>query len=535
MNRLTSAPKKGEVLFGVTCICVMLRSMVSTYTTYKLTSILDYAQAGNMNQVVYTSIFSLFLILVAFGLSSLVAILRQRFLTDVDVKERQSIMQNLLNRPLRLQRYKDSAYYITLLTTDCDMYRSNRIGAIFLIWEAAANIATATLMLVYLSPWLFLVGVISTLIPVALQKSLSRVQNQARSDFSEHSQEYMQVLKDCLDGGDTIRETKTTPYFIERFHNANFNSQNSFAKCCILSNVGNQLLYTVASLVSWAGMIVGAILIMNNSFSSAKMIAAVGGFSNFSNSVSNLCEYIVSFRSTKKIAQKLTEEQKYPTINTDQDVETNAAEIAFQHISFEFHDKKLYSDFTYTFAPGGCYAIVGESGSGKSTLLKLLLKYYDNYGGTITLDGKNIRDLSENVIFEKVGIVSQTPYVFNTSLYENITMYRQTPSIDSAEYQQLLNTLKIADLAAMVGSKPLGDFGDRLSGGERQRVALARILIRHKRTILFDEPTASLDPVSGNCINELIFGLKGYTRIVITHDRRQEYLKQFDDVIYISN
>ncbi len=79
----------------------------------------------------------------------------------------------------------------------------------------------------------------------------------------------------------------------------------------------------------------------------------------------------------------------------------------------------------------------------------------------------------------------------------------------------------------------MGDFGDKVSGGERQRVALARILVQHKNTILFDEPTASLDPANRDVINTLIFSLRGLTRIVITHDRRKEYLEQFDDVVYI--
>lgn len=86
-------------------------------------------------------------------------------------------------------------------------------------------------------------------------------------------------------------------------------------------------------------------------------------------------------------------------------------------------------------------------------------------------------------------------------------------------------------LAKRVENMPLGDFGDNISGGERQRIAVARALIRHPQVLIFDELAAALDPVTRDSLNELIFSLRGYTRIVITHDRREEYLSRFDGTV----
>ncbi len=529
-----SLSRRGKMLLFGSCTCMLINAFVATVTAYKMASILDYAQAMDWDRVIFTTGLTLFLLLLNFALSVSITVTRQRYLSDGDIRMRQAVMQNLLNRPSVFQRKKDSAYYMTLLTTDSDTYRAARMATIPFMWDAAVNILASTAMLLYLSPWLFVISLISTVVPIALQKQLACRQNEARNRFSESAHSYTHVLKECVDGSSAIRETKSAPYFADRFLSASKQMQKSNENFLILSNAGNQLLYTVASLVSWVGILVGAVLIMRGSFSAAKMLAATSCFSSFSNNVSNLIEHIVSYRSAAGITKRLHEETEYP-VPADSNVEAvKAAELAYHHVSFGFDKKPLYSDFSYTFEPGRCYAIVGESGSGKSTLLKLMLKYYDNYSGSITINGQDIHDLDESRIFQQIGVVSQTPYLFNGSLYENITMFRDVPTSDSEEYQHLLEQLGISDLAALTGNAPLGDFGDKLSGGERQRVALARIMIQHKKTILFDEPTAALDPDNRDSINNFIFGLQGYTRIVITHDRREEYLRQFDDVLYMN-
>lgn len=178
---------------------------------------------------------------------------------------------------------------------------------------------------------------------------------------------------------------------------------------------------------------------------------------------------------------------------------------------------------------------MGESGSGKSTLMKLLLKYFDEYGGKICLEGQDIRQLSESEIYERVGVVNQSPYLFNASLYENITMFNGEPGENSEEYAKLLQDVNLTALAKRVEDKPLGDFGDNISGGERQRINLARAMCKHPAILIFDEPTTGLDPENVALIDEFIFSHKGVTRIVISHNWAKEYLDRFDHVVQIKD
>lgn len=141
--------------------------------------------------------------------------------------------------------------------------------------------------------------------------------------------------------------------------------------------------------------------------------------------------------------------------------------------------------------------------------------------------------MAESEILAQVSVVNQSAFLFNASLYENITMFGHTPAPDSDAYQALLEELNLTDLAKRVGEKPLGDFGDHISGGERQRICIARAMQKRAGVMIFDEPTTGLDPENVRLIQEFIFRQKHITRIVITHDWSKEYLDRFDEVIQV--
>ena len=196
-------------------------------------------------------------------------------------------------------------------------------------------------------------------------------------------------------------------------------------------------------------------------------------------------------------------------------------------------DRNSLEQVSLKIKKGKITLIAGPSGSGKTTLIKLLLKYYDNYTGEIYFGNQDIKNATESEILAQISVVNQSAFLFNASLYENITMFGQTSAQDSAAYQALLEELNLTDLAKRVGEKPLGDFGDHISGGERQRICIARAMQKHASVMVFDEPTTGLDPENVKLIQEFIFRQKHITRIVITHDWSKEYLDRFDEVIRV--
>lgn len=294
-----------------------------------------------------------------------------------------------------------------------------------------------------------------------------------------------------------------------------------------------ETLMSVAGLSAIVCLGLGGWLAVEGVLSAGMLFAAVSYFTSLSNHFTNVIEYRIHIKAAKKTVEKLDGQRQIESPPDSGAEIGEPLEVSYDKVSFAFGERQLYQDFSYGFRAGGCYAIVGESGRGKSTLVKLLLKYYDDYSGHILLSGQDIRKLSEREIYGKTGVVDQASYLFNASLYENITLFQDTPAKDSKEYEKLLEDLKLTALAERVGDAPLGDFGDNISGGERQRIAVARALAGRPELLIFDEPTASLDPATRDLLNELIFSLKGYTRIVITHDRREEYIARFDGAVML--
>ena len=528
-------PKKSKLFLVLACVLSCAATLATTLCIYYGARILELAQNGQKGEVIWNIIFSVVTLLLSYLLNLAFAVFWMKYLCHTEVCLKEGIMKNLLARPWQGFRRHNGAYYLNLLTTDTDMYRTDRLSSITGIVEAAFSVLLSMVMLYVLNPWLCLAGAAVSLLPLSLNNLFTKKQQKTKKAYSQQSEQYTNSLKETVEGHETIHIQGDAGIFLNRFSQACENKQKAYFSYAFTRNLNAQTLYMVASFANIAGLAVGGFLVLGGSLNAAMMLAATGYFSSIANGFSNGIENIITIRSTRGIRNKLLEEQSCPCPAASGAALEVQAAVSYEDVSFGFEGRELYSHFRKTFRPGEGCAIVGESGSGKSTLVKLLLKYYEDYTGTIRLGGRDIRELSEAEVFSRVTMVGQTPFLFNASLYENITMFSGQPEQKSETYQSLLRSLNLEDLAQQVGDRPLGDFGDTISGGERQRISMARALRNHTGIMIFDEPTTGLDPENVRLIQDFIFNLRDVTRIVITHDRSEPFLKRFDDVIYIGS
>jgi ABC-type transport system involved in Fe-S cluster assembly fused permease/ATPase subunit len=202
------------------------------------------------------------------------------------------------------------------------------------------------------------------------------------------------------------------------------------------------------------------------------------------------------------------------------DLQVPQGKIDFHQVQFHYaKDREILKQISFSLAPGQKVAVVGESGAGKSTLVKLLFRFYDVTGGSICIDGQNIRDVSLASLRKAIGIVPQDTVLFNDSIFENIRYGR--PDASDAEVNE---AIELAHLRRFITSLPLGDqtiVGERglkLSGGEKQRVAIARTILKRPAILIFDEATSSLDSQSEQAILAAIKEVaRGHTSLVIAH------------------
>ena len=194
--------------------------------------------------------------------------------------------------------------------------------------------------------------------------------------------------------------------------------------------------------------------------------------------------------------------------------------IQFEHIGFHYQaDRVIIKDVSFSIEKGQKVAIVGESGSGKSTLVKLLFRFYDVTSGSITIDGVDIRQLTQLSLRQAIGIVPQDTVLFNDTIYANVAYGRPEASdedvqlaIDMAHLRHFIDDLPDGD-QTMVGERGL-----KLFGCEKQRVAIARTILKRPPLLVFDEATSSLDSQSEQAILSTIKEVaKNHTSLVIAH------------------
>ncbi|MFW2405812.1 MAG: ABCB family ABC transporter ATP-binding protein/permease, partial [Gammaproteobacteria bacterium] len=194
--------------------------------------------------------------------------------------------------------------------------------------------------------------------------------------------------------------------------------------------------------------------------------------------------------------------------------------VTFQDVSFGYRsDRPILKDVSFTIEPGQKIAIVGASGAGKSTIVKLLFRFYDVTGGSISLDGQEIRSVTQDSLRQQIGIVPQDTVLFNDTIFENIRYGRP-----DASDKEVNDAIRLAHLNDFIESLPdggdtqVGERGLKLSGGEKQRVAIARTILKRPPIMVFDEATSSLDSRSEQAILAALREIaEEHTSLVIAH------------------
>ncbi|PPR24660.1 MAG: ATM1-type heavy metal exporter [Alphaproteobacteria bacterium MarineAlpha10_Bin3] len=170
-------------------------------------------------------------------------------------------------------------------------------------------------------------------------------------------------------------------------------------------------------------------------------------------------------------------------------------EVVFDHVDFGYDERRpILRDVSFTVPPGRTVAIVGPSGAGKSTLSRILFRFYDVTGGSVKIDGQDIRKVTQESLRAAIGIVPQDTVLFNDSIYYNI-LYGRTGA-SRAQVEEAARLARIHDfiIALPDGYRTgVGERGLKLSGGEKQRVAIARTILKQPAILLFDEATSALD------------------------------------------
>lgn len=289
---------------------------------------------------------------------------------------------------------------------------------------------------------------------------------------------------------------------------------------------------TISLITTTAIYYIGYILVMKNSIELAELVAYITLVSYFVNPIAQLALILPQTNMVIETISRIKEILLYTDHNSSgENIIHKMDTIVLKDVTFSYADDKAtgVNHVNMEIKKGQKVAIVGLSGSGKSTLIKLLMNTLSGYTGKICINSIPIENISQENLFDKFSVVTQTPFMLNDTIRKNIDLFGEK---NDDEINQILEVVKLReDISAFpLGlNTMIGENGQNISGGQKQRIAIARALIKKPEIVIFDEASSNLDPIIEKSIYENIQN-KDLTQIIITH--RMSTIKDAD-YIYV--
>lgn len=344
-------------------------------------------------------------------------------------------------------------------------------------------------------------------------------------------------IQDTLSGVDVVkvfcaeeRETARVQSFLEDYKKVNI-------KRTVVFTFSSELLSLIGAAGGFLVLWYSGWDIIRGNFTVGSYIAFSGYLAKLYGPTHMLANIGLSFQPAFTALQRVSELMVLAGEEKDGGVRLQRlkGEIEFREVSFAYDAKQALSRISFKISPGEKVLISGPNGSGKSTLVKLILGLYRAQKGEVLIDGHKIERLSLSSLRDKISIVSQSTFLFNDTIWNNILYSR--PEASEADVRKAAELSGVAEFVQKLEEgyqTVVGETGKRLSGGEKQKIAIARAMLREADILIFDEATAHLDKESEGKVEQFIkTNFKDKTCLIISHKKRD--ISGIDKVIELEN
>ena len=362
-------------------------------------------------------------------------------------------------------------------------------------------------------------------------KSIRKITYEIQNEIAKFSN----ILAESIKGIRQVKAYNKEEYEKKRaFENINY-IKKFFIKSAFVSNRLSPLMEFIGSLAVAVSIYTGGVFVLNESMTTGQFMSFLVSLLLAYQPVKALGNLNISVQEGLAGAERIfllldTTKDKSENHKKPNNIKLNG-NIEFNKVNFSYGEKNVLNNINLTIESGKKTAFVGLSGSGKSTLINLLLRFYEDYRGSIKIDNNDIKSLSLYDLRENISLITQETLLFNESISNNIR-YGDMSCNDNKlrEIANLAGVNKFADELSNKLDTIVGESGIKLSGGQRQRIAIARALIKNAPILVMDEATSSLDNITEKEIQDALDTLmKDKTTIIIAH--RLSTIKNAD-IIY---
>lgn len=476
-------------------------------------------------------------IIVFMSVDYLTKYLRTRVLQHAQTKLRDDVLEQIMGLDLNAYHDKNSGDWVSLMTNDLDIIGQSYFGTIQYILPDVISLVLSLCLLVFLSWKLAAFVIVFTLIQMLIPKALSPKISNAKQKLSESAAEFTVAASEHLQGYDLLRSFHLTAQSLSALHQANRNWEEKRFKVKFFNALATTLSYGFSQVVYIGMYFFGALLVASGHMSLAVMIAItqlsvyiIGPLQSLSGDISEIVSSKEIIESVKSIKKEDESDRSY------EEPDSEFSGVSLNGVSFSYGDNVILDKVSATFQKGRKYLLSGASGSGKTTVVNLLSGALKPNEGEVLLGSLDIAQIDPAKYTRIVTACSQSTFIFNDSLRNNVTLFSDqfsdeqvTAALNSVGFQYVMERYE-GGL-----DERIGQAGQNLSGGERQRIALARLELFDTPFVIFDESFANLDADTAlELIHSIIFDPER-TVIFIGHQLPDAIVGRFDSVVEVKD
>ena len=527
---------------AVALVCAVGGTIFTIIGPDKLSELTDVISAGLMGGIDMAAVTRIAVTLaIMYGLSFLLSAVQGQLMTGVTQKASRQLRESISKKVNRLpiDYYNKTTFgdILSRVTNDVDLI-GQTIQSSIITFVSAVVTLVGCLVMMFVTNWVMTLSAIAaTLIGFLL---ITLITSRSQKYFVARQQELGEInghIEEAYSGHTVLRVYNAERQFSETFENLNEKLYNASWKSQFLSGLMMPVMNFVGNLGYVTVCVVGALLALNGSITFGVIVAFMVYVRLFTSPLSQIAQALTSLQSASAAAGRVFEfleaEEMEDESGKTKTLLNPTGQVTFSHVKFGYTpERMIIKDFSLEVKPGQKVAIVGPTGAGKTTLVNLLMRFYELNGGSISMDGVNLHDITRENVHDLFGMVLQDTWLFEGTIRENLC-YGKAGITDG----QLDRACKAVGLLHFIRALPHGydtvlDASVSLSEGQKQLLTIARAMIEDAPMLILDEATSSVDTRTEILIQKAMDELtRGRTSFVIAH--RLSTIKNADIILVL--
>ena len=483
-------------------------------------------------------------LLILYGISAVLSLLQGWIMTGISQKLcfrfRREISEKIHRMPMKYFESRTVGEVLSRITNDVDTLGMSLNQSITMLITSVSTMVGVLIMMLSISPLMTVIALVilpisGTLIGIVIKFSQKHFIRQQSYLGKINGQ-----VEEVYSGQNVVKAYNREEEVLKEFTETNQILYQSAWKSQFFSGLMQPIMMLIGNLGYVAVAVSGSMLAIRGVIEVGDIQAFIQYVRNFTQPINQIAQVTNMLQSTAAAAERvfefLEEEEETETIENPTELTNIEGRVSFDHVRFGYQpDKIIIHDFCSQVEPGQTVAIVGPTGAGKTTMVKLLMRFYDVNGGSIKVDGHDIRNFDRSKLREGFGMVLQDTWLFKGTIMENIRYGR----LDATD-EEVIEAAKAAHAHRFIQTLPggyqmeLNEDASNVSQGQKQLLTIARAILADNKILILDEATSSVDTRTEQRIQKAMNNLmRGRTSFVIAH--RLSTIKDADLILVMKD